>query len=150
MKKTLLFGLLSMVTAIVASCQGNKNEPYNGWHYTCQIYIDSTVATCDVDSVVLNLPWLRNKIEQAVADTAVISSIKDWDERRACKGTMLEVYQYRDNITNAYYFAFIDHRTDTVVYNYKGNTIEQHYEPNPPDCRTIADINIGWYWWAPI
>lgn len=113
-------------------------------------YIDSTITTDEVDSVVLNLPWLRNKIEQAVADTAVIPYIEDWDERWACKGTMPEVYQYRDNITNVYYFTFIDHRTDTAVYNYNRNTIELHYEPNPPDCQTIADINIGGYWWAPI
>lgn len=149
MKKTLVFGLLSMVAVIVASCH-KEPKPYDGWDYVCQIYIDSTVAACEADSCVLNLPWLRSKIEQAVADTAVIPYIEDWDERRACKGTMLEIHQYRDDMTDVYYFAFINHRTDTIVYDCAGIATKQPYAPYTTDERTVADINIGWHWWAPI
>lgn len=143
-------GWLFAMVLLCGSCH-KEVEPYDGWDYNCQIYIDSTAASCEVDSCVLNLPWLRSKIEQAIADTAVIPYIEDWEERWDAGGR-LEIYQYVDTITDAYYFAFIDYypQLDTTVYDCSGNVTRYSSNHKPSDIREIADIWIEWHWWAPI
>lgn len=89
-------------------------------------------------------------VEQAVADTSIIPYIEDGEARRNGKGTRLEVYRNQDDVTDVYYFSIIDHLTDTVYYDCDGNAIEYHYDSHMPEGRQIVDINIGWYWLAPI
>ena len=148
--KTILYGLLLVVAVLLVGCQRENTEPYDGWHYECTIYIDSTDSACGVDSCVLNLPWLHSMVEQAIADTSIIPYIEDREARRNGKGTRLEVYRNQDHITDVYYFSIIDHLTDTVYYDCDGNAIEYHYDSNMPGGCQIVDINIGWCWVAPI
>lgn len=58
--------LLLVGTILLASCE--KNVPtFNG---NAHIYIDSIASACDVDSCVVNLPWLGDKIDAFLADSA--------------------------------------------------------------------------------
>lgn len=69
MKSKQLFGILLLLAgAILSECKNTPDYPY-GFMYEHHIYIDSTASACGIDSCVINLPWLNEKINAFLADS---------------------------------------------------------------------------------
>ncbi len=161
MKKLSLVGILISVVFLCAKCDYHtpgSSPAY--WEYATDVYIDSTVAACEVDSCVLKLPWLRDKIEQALADTIGLRDLdyENMDRRDVC--TSLEMFISTDNTTGEFYF--IEYKDGNwfgvlneimTVYNCDGEiqTSNSNYDDFEQFLQTIYDsqiwiaqIYIGW------
>ncbi len=151
MKKLSLVGIILSVVFLCAKCDyyiSGFSPSY--WEYATDIDIDSTVAACEVDSCVLKLPWLRDKIEQTIADTVGLRGLdyENMDDSDIC--THLEMFISMDSTTGEFYF--IDRATMTV-YNCAGEiqTSNSNYSDFEQFLQTIFDskkwiarIHIGW------
>ena len=114
----ILFLLVGII--LLASCE--KNVPtFNGY---ARIYIDSTTAACDVDSCVVNLPWLGDKIEAFRADSAerkysrfeTILKIEQvtYVDLSTDKRSMCFQYQYADELSENSSIVWLDCAGDTI------------------------------------
>ncbi len=69
MKSKQFFGiLLLLVGTILLGCRTAPDYPY-GFMYEHHIYIDSTASACGIDSCVVSLTWLNEKINAFLADS---------------------------------------------------------------------------------
>ena len=153
MKKTLVFGLLSMVIVLFIGCETPGSSPYR-WEYHCQIYIDSTAAACEVDSCVINLPWLHGKIEQAFADTVGLRDLSEEARNSTEAYSKLEIYLCKDTTYNTYYFVEIDDLPmRAIIYNCDGYIVKnisnegdffQFLDDSYLYRELIINIGIGW------
>ena len=146
MKPKQLFGILLLfVGTILSGCNQPEVDDKNGetipghpWvfeHYDT-IYIDSTATACGIDSCVLYLPWLNDKINTFLKDSA---------ERKQNMETHLKidvfVYDIPGNDEKAYYFSdYIEdeNTTGTIWHNCDGDIIWED-----PDLIRIIDDTLS-------
>ena len=133
--KQLLGILLLLVGTILSGCNHSEvddkkeetipNHPWVFEQYDT-IYIDSTATACGIDSCVLYFPWLNDKINTFLKDSA---------ERKQNMETHLKidvfVYDIPGNDEKAYYFSdYIEDKNTigTIWHNCDGDTIWE--DPN--------------------
>ena len=147
MKPKQLFGILLLLAeTILSGCnrpdvddETNPDppiEPQPDFTYYNTISIDSTATACGIDSCVLYLPWLNDKINTFLKDSA---------ERKQNMETHLKidvfVYDIPGNDEKAYYFSdYIEdeNTTGTIWHNCDGDTIWED-----PDLIRIVDDTLS-------
>lgn len=133
MKPKQLFGILFLlVGTILSGCNHSEVDDKNGetipshpWvfeHYDT-IYIDSTATACGIDSCVLYLPWLNNKINTFLKDSAE----RKQDIVSSMEIDMLVYIDKMDSTQNTYYCCRLDDYIrlgmGTLWFNCEGDTI---------------------------
>ena len=150
MKRKNVQYVLLLLGVVLLSCNqtpiddGNYLPPVGRFTYYSTVEIDSAASACGVDSCVINLPWLNNKINAFLKDSA---------ERKKKIETSLwiEIVTHKNFETeeiNTYMECYLEDYEEggTLWLDCAGDTIYK----DPDYCLSMGDTTSDFVWFIDV